>query len=177
MALLHFLHNKNKDIRAAFFDHNTPTSLEAERFVLKYCLEHDIDMVTGRTLQLPPKGDSKEDFWRRKRYEFLHSLKGVVATAHHLNDVAETYLFGCINGQPKFIGRNYYNVVRPLLLTPKTELESWCKRHDVPHIWDKSNAHLQFNRNRIRRQIMPEVLQVNPGFLKVVKRLLQEQWD
>jgi len=177
MALLHFLKQANPNIQAAFFNHNTETSHQAERFVLQYCLDNDIPCTRSITLDLPVRGDSPEEFWRRRRYEFLHNLRGKVATAHHLNDVAETYLFGCIHGQPKFIGRTYYNVVRPILSTTKDTLYDWCERHGVPFIEDETNNHLRYNRNRIRHNIMPEVQQVNPGFLRVVDRLQQEKWD
>jgi tRNA(Ile)-lysidine synthetase-like protein len=176
MALLHFLRQANKEVEVAFYNHNTETSFEAEKFVIRYCLENGIPFTKGWNQNTKPKQDSWEEFWRNERYKFLHSLKGEVATAHHLNDVAETYLFGCIHGRPKFIHREFHNVVRPLLLTPKSVLISWCKRHKVPFIEDESNKDTRFNRNRIRHNILPEIHQVNPGFLTVIKRLQKEKW-
>jgi len=174
MALLTFLHRANKDIGVAFFDHGTETSREAEEFLMPYCANKDIIFRKRILTKSKPKGDSWEEFWRNERYKFLHSLNGDVATGHHLDDAAETYLFGCIHGKPKYIWHRLKNVVRPLLLTPKSELISWCDRHKVRYVEDETNKDTRFVRNRIRHNIIPEVLQVNPGFLTVVRKLVKE---
>lgn len=182
MAALHFLRNGKHGVAAAFFHHDTETSEAALRFLARYCTDHNIPLITGRICGSKPQKDSWEEWWRKERYAFLHSLKGkTVATAHHLNDVAETYLWGCIHGQPRFI--NYTkphqgtdsNVVRPFLLTRKDQLVAWCRRHDVPWVKDASNDDVSFDRNRIRNNIMPEVERANPGFLRVVERLLKQR--
>jgi len=61
--------------------------------------------------------------------------------------------------------------VRPFLQASKTELKAWCERHDVSWIYDPSNEDISYSRNRIRHEVMPQVLKVNPGFLSVVQRL------
>jgi tRNA(Ile)-lysidine synthase len=183
MALLSFLRNEQRPrwIKAFFFDHGTETSEKAHEFVAGYCALKGIDLEVGRLRKSKPKKDSWEEFWRKERYKWLHSQPFIIATAHHLNDVAETYLWSMAHGHPRFIHyqkpfdeQETQNIVRPLLLTPKSELVSWCERHQVPYIEDHSNEDLRFTRNRIRHNIMPEMLKVNPGFLKIVARKLIE---
>jgi len=184
MALLSFLRRNNPSITAIYFHHGTEHGQEAFNFVRNYCLENGInfkyDMLKGEK----PKNKSWEEFWREARYSYLHSLtEYTIATAHHLNDAAETYLWGCINGSPRFIHyrqpseNGFTNIVRPLLLTPKSELMNWCERHSVPYIQDPSNSDTNYTRNKIRHNIMPGVFEVNSGFLTVVKRLVEEHID
>jgi len=185
MALLSFLRNEKRPrwIKAFFFDHGTETSQKAREFVTDYCAarpgETGIDLEIGKLHGAKPADESWEEFWRNKRYGWLHKQPFIIATAHHLNDVAETYIWGTAHGHPRFIyyqkpneAESRWNIVRPLLLTPKQELYDWCERHQVPYIEDSSNTDLRFTRNRIRHKIMPQMLQINPGFLKVVSRQL-----
>jgi len=183
MAALSFLNNSKRRISAVFFNHGTEASEAAQSFLTHYCGEQGIPLITGHITGSKPKRDSLEAWWREQRYTFLHSLDLTIATAHHLNDVAETYLWGCLHGQPRFINYNKphnsnpSNVVRPFLLTPKQELVAWCERKAIPWLEDASNTDIRFDRNLIRRNIMPEVLKVNPGFLKVVGRLLNKKLE
>lgn len=185
MALISFLRNGKRPctIKAFFFDHDTKTSLLAKQFVGNYCNEKGIELVVGKIQGTKPAKESWEEYWRNQRYSWLHSQNQIIATAHHLNDVAETYIWSIANGHPRIIryrkperGRQS-RIIRPLLLTPKKELYDWCRRHEVPYIEDTSNTDLKFTRNRIRHEIMPRMLQVNPGFLKVMARKVLKEYE
>ena len=91
---------------------------------------------------------------------------------HHLDDVIETYLFSTIHGKSKLISYRNQNVIRPFLGTKKSDFVKWCQDKKVPFWDDKSNLDVDFARNRIRHNIIPEVLKINPGIHKVVKKLL-----
>jgi len=95
-----------------------------------------------------------------------------IITAHHLDDAVETYLFSSFHGTSKTIPYNRKKVIRPFLLTRKSEFEAWCANKNVPYWSDASNKDLRFARNRIRHAIMPEVLRVNPGIHKVVAKMI-----
>ena len=62
------------------------------------------------------------------------------------------------------------NVIRPLLITEKHKILNWAKRKNVNHINDPSNLKTKYKRNLIRHNIIPDVLQVNPGIRKVIKK-------
>lgn len=171
MALLSFI-GAHQNITAFYFDHGTKHGQEAKQFVSDYCHAKGISLVVGQIANSKTSDLSWEEYWRNERYAFLNAqIDQTIATAHHLNDVAETYLWGCIHGKPKFINYQIKNIVRPFLLTPKTELLSWCNRKQVPYIIDPSNEDTKYTRNRIRQNILPQVDFVNPGFLTVVKKL------
>lgn len=186
MTLLSFLRNEKRPrcIKAFFFDHCTQTSREAREFVSDYCNEKDIPLTIGRVTGSKPNRDSWEEYWRNQRYGWLHQQEFIIATAHHLNDVAETYIWGMAHGQPRIIryrkpkpNETDTLIVRPLLLTPKAELYDWCHRHNVPYLEDQTNEDTKYVRNRIRQNIMPEMLQVNPGFLKVMARQVEREYE
>jgi tRNA(Ile)-lysidine synthase TilS/MesJ len=62
------------------------------------------------------------------------------------------------------------------MMTKKSELMDWCCRHSVPYVHDKSNEDTKYARNRIRNNIIPEALAVNPGLHKVVGKLVAAQY-
>lgn len=180
MAAFDFLNNKSyRKVTAAFFHHGTEDSERAFRFLRDYLGFRDdgatVNFRVGFLTKPKPPRKSPEEHWRDERYKFLDSLGGPVVTAHHLNDCAETLLFSTFNGTPKTIPYRRREVIRPFLTTPKSELIAWCEKRGVPWIKDKSNEDVSYARNRIRHNIMPEVLKVNPGFLKVVARKVEER--
>jgi tRNA(Ile)-lysidine synthase len=188
MALLSFLRNhRPRDVVAYFFDHDTAASKEAREFVINYCLSNDITLDVGKLSGKKPTEESWEEFWRNQRYEWLHSKVEesgrYIATAHHLNDVAETYIWSMAHGHPRFIHYQQpwrdkkSKIIRPFLLAPKSELYNWCERHQVPFIEDVSNNDVRFTRNRIRHNIYPEILKINPGFLKTVEKSWKDFYE
>jgi len=183
MAALSFLSNKSyRNITVAFFHHGTEDSERAQLFLQNYLNTSPFknvasEMVIGNLKAPKPPRKSPEEHWRDERYSFLHTLDAPVITAHHLDDCIETWLFGAINGKPKTIPFRNKNVMRPFLTTPKEKLQYWCERKAVPWIEDSSNKNVSYARNRIRHNIMPEVLKVNPGIAKVVVRKIYEAYD
>lgn len=177
MAALSFLRNGGHKVVALHFNHGTDHAKHADKFVSEYCRSMNIPMCSMAISSThKPKEFSWEEYWRIERYKFfkLHSDK-VIATAHHLNDVAETYLMGAAHGVPKIIPYKFNHIRRPFLLVPRAALLRWCERNRVPFILDPSNDELTHMRNRVRHCILPEVLAVNPGFLTVIsKKVLAE---
>ena len=66
------------------------------------------------------------------------------------------------------------NVIRPFLLNEKSVFEEWCNKRGVSYIYDESNSSIDYSRNRIRHNIVPEALKVNPGLKLVVKKLVKK---
>jgi tRNA(Ile)-lysidine synthase len=86
-----------------------------------------------------------------------------VALGHTLSDQAETVLFRFLRGagsaglagiRPVTAGR----IVRPLLEVDRAELEGFLRERGIPWREDSSNADPRFARNRIRRQLMPQLI-------------------
>ena len=174
MAALDFL-RRSHDVVALHYNHGTPFSDNAENIVYEYCKEHSVDCRRSKNLHEPPRGASLENFWREARYNFFeNSRKGLsVVTCHHLDDVAERWLFTAMNGNPHLIPAFRDCYIRPFLQTRKEVFEGWCDRKKVPYIEDPSNMDTRFMRNFIRHEIMPRALMVNPGIYKVLRKKLR----
>lgn len=173
VALLHFLSLKHR-VKAAFFHHGTENSDRAEDFVEKLCEKMSVKLFVGRITESKPKDLSEEEHWRNCRYEFLSSFRYVV-TAHNLDDVAETWVWSSLHGTPKLIPYERGNIRRPLLCTRKKDLIEWCTSHRVDWIEDSSNQDTKYTRNFIRKEMMPQVLRVNPGIHKMLEKKLKEK--
>jgi tRNA(Ile)-lysidine synthase len=170
MALADFYKRGGRKFTAAYYNHGTPQADEMQRHVSLWCILNDVPFATSKLTTPKPKEKSPEEHWRDERYKWLLSDGLPVITAHHLNDVAETYLFTALNGTPRLIPARNGHIIRPFLTNPKSELTSWCVRHNIKWIEDQSNTNIKGPRNRIRHAIMPEALKVNPGLLTVLKK-------
>ena len=171
MAILDFLVNGRYSPNVLYFNHNTKHGDEAEEFITRYCKDKGLNLIIGRTDIKPTS--NKEKQWSDARYEFFSNFDYPVMTCHHLDDCVETYIFTCLRGFQSVIPyKKGKNVIRPFLLNEKSTFESWCKRKDVPFIEDKSNFSVNFTRNRIRHNIVPEALTVSPGLKGIVKRMI-----
>lgn len=165
MAVLNFL-SKNHEVTAAFFHHGTAASDQGFRVITAYCSEYNLPLMVGYNHGLCPAGQSQEEWWRNRRYEFFDSLGdslGPVITAHHLDDVVETWIWSSLHGTAKLIPYRRNSVIRPFMLNPKQEFVDWCLRHGVPWHEDPTNQDTDYIRNHIRHRIVPEALVVNPG--------------
>jgi len=126
----------------------------------------------------PTKARSKlstEERLREKRYEFfMQAAKefgaGCVATAHTLDDQAETVLMRVIKGSslkgvigihPKRVEAKI-KFVRPLFEIRKKEIIKYLKNKKISFRVDQTNLEDKFLRNRIRNKVMPYLEKINP---------------
>lgn len=174
MGVLSFLQNGRYKPMVVHFDHGTKHGREAKEFVQDYCADHDLKLHLSQVGRPRDKKESWEEFWRNERYKFLFSLPFRVATAHHLDDVVETWVMGWAHGNPKFIKPVVKNVIRPFLLASREGIKGWVRRRDIPFIEDPSNSSTKYARNRVRHKIIPQLLKINPGMRGLVRKLM---WD
>ena len=170
MAILDFLLNGGYQPYVLYFNHNTEHGQVAEDFVTQYCQDKGLKLFTGRT-ELSPKSN-KEKIWSDLRYEFFSKFDFPIITCHHLDDCVETYLFSCLRGFQSVIPYSKRNVIRPFLLNEKSVFYKWCEGKNVPFVEDESNLSVDYSRNRIRHNIVPEALLVNPGLKTVVRKMI-----
>lgn len=133
------------------------------------------------------RGVSLEEAGRELRYEALaeaaHSAGfGVIATAHHADDQAETILMhlfrGCapgglagMAGRRTLPGDPPLLLIRPLLDVRKDELLRYCRAHGVQPRPDWTNLELRYRRNRLRHLVLPLVESAYPGSVPAILRL------
>ncbi len=112
----------------------------------------------------PPRGTSPEAWWRGERYRLLEAVRerlgcAAIATAHTLDDQAETVLLKLLRGSgPRgtaAIRRRRGTVVRPLLDLGREELREWLRTHAV--VWREDASNLAADRPRawLRRNVVP----------------------
>lgn len=175
MVFTHFLRKGKKKVDLAFFDHDTVHSKMARKFVENYADDHKLNLFIGRVKGFKGR-KSLEEFWRDERYAFFNRINSkFILTCHHLDDCVETWLMSSFHGNGKLIP--YYrpaNIYRPFLLTEKKSIIKYAENHNVTWVEDPTNQHTNFMRNHIRHNVMPQVLKVNPGIRKTIRKKLLE---
>jgi len=172
MVICDFLLNTNKNFSLVHIHHGTDHAKKAYEFVKSYAHKHKLGLLTKfiRPYNTTDKKVSCEAYWRDERYNVFHSLHQNVVTAHHLDDAVEWWIFSSMHGIGKLIPITNKNVIRPLIITEKNKLLKWASRHNVKFVQDPSNELTKYKRNHIRHNVMPEILKINPGIRKVIKK-------
>ena len=143
-------------------------------FVETFCKERNIPCVVERGDvygQAQRLGLGVEETGRRLRYEFLRRTAEElgcqrIATAHNADDNLETLLLHLVRGAGLHglagIPPRRGEIVRPLLTTSRADIEAYLAEHGLTHVEDCTNADESYARNRIRRQVVPVLRQLNP---------------
>lgn len=132
--------------------------------------------VAAEAAKLPGKrAETIEEAARRVRYAWFRELMrqgplDAVATAHTLDDQAETVLAKILRGAwtegiagiHPVVEFTEGRILRPLLGTRRAEVESYLKALCQPWREDSTNRHLTFTRNRIRHELLPGLEAWNP---------------
>lgn len=93
-----------------------------------------------------------------------------LALAHHGDDNAETVLFQMIRGsgidglagmQTRRRLDKQIEVIRPLLSVTRAQIEAYLEERGQGYCVDSTNADLAYSRNKIRKQILPLLCEVN----------------
>ncbi len=129
----------------------------------------------GKHAESPKPRETIEEAARRLRYQWFRKLMAsgevdAVATAHTLDDQAETVLAKFLRGAwteglagiaPR-LETPEGAILRPLLATTRAEIESYLGELGQSWCEDSSNRHLTFTRNRIRHELLPLLEGWNP---------------
>jgi tRNA(Ile)-lysidine synthase len=171
LAIAHFLKKGNREVTLFHFNHGCEYSdrIQDECEELARKLQLPI-LVRKNSEPVIPAGESKENHWRKMRYQFLRSFYDKIITGHHLSDAVETWVWSSLHGDGKIIPAESGNIIRPFLLTPKRNFEEYCSRHNLIPVHDPYNEDYSLPRNLIRHKMMPLILQVNPGIEKVIAK-------
>lgn len=193
VCLLHWLNSLRAEwgvrLTAAHYNHNLrgEQSLRDEEFVRsfvpEYCPGVELEVGSGDVAaQAAQRGTGIEETAREMRYAFLQETANrvgadVIATAHHAEDNAETLLLHLMRGSGlrglTGISPRRDNLVRPFLTTRREEIETYLRVYGLPHVEDSSNADERFIRNRVRRQLLPLLEQMQPQFIAHANKTAQ----
>ncbi len=176
-ALLHLLARlraeRGIELRAVHVDHRLhPQSAAWSAHCERTCDALAVPLQVAQADARPARGESPEAAARRVRYAACARLlepDQELATAHTLDDQAETLLLRLLRGSGvegavgirprRALGGSW--VIRPLLGFRKAALREYAAGEDLAWIEDPSNQALQHDRNFIRQRVMP---------------LLEERW-
>lgn len=156
-----------------------------EAFAKKLGRAYGLETVTERT-DVPALAKklkiSVEHAARRARYDFLSRLAlkrkfRLIATAHHADDHAETFLLNLLRGtEPKGLmgipvkralrrgNGAAISVIRPLLPVTRAEIMEYVKTNAIAHRKDKSNEDEKHRRNWLRKTLIPLIEKKQPRF-------------
>jgi len=176
MAVAHFYAVGRKRIKLAYMNHGTTQADQMEACVADFANKYRLPFVTKKIKNLKPTDLSPEEFWRNERYDWFRSFGMPVITAHHLDDAVETWIFTSINGTPRLIPSKNGLIFRPFLLNRKDTLLRYCIDNKIRWVEDLSNQDRSSPRNRIRHNIIPEILKINPGLHKTIKKKIMESY-
>ena len=94
-----------------------------------------------------------------------------IALAHTASDNIETVIFNLARGTglsgmrgivPKRSAAEL-EIIRPLILCTREEIENYVKYHSLPFCTDKTNFDTHYKRNFIRHKIVPLLKELNPA--------------
>ncbi len=199
VCLLHWLNGLRDEygftLTAAHYNHQLrgEQSLRDEEFVRSFvgrCCP-GVKLVVGCgdvAAQAAQNGTGIEETAREMRYAFLRETAqqvgaDVIATAHNAEDNAETMLLHLMRGSGlrglTGIQPRRGALVRPFLTTRRRDIEEYLRIYGLPHVEDSSNADERFARNRVRRQLLPVLENMQPQFIshvgKTARLLAQDE--
>lgn len=183
VVLLHLFAHTNFNIRAIYIHHGlSPNADSWAEFCEQYCKRLNIPFILQKVTVDSTNGVENEA--REARYQAIQQhLKSneILATAHHLDDQAETFLLALKRGsgikglsamQAVTFLQNF-TVFRPLLTFSKVELLAYAKAHQLQWIEDESNTNNRYDRNFLRNKILPLLNQRWQQFSEMVARSAQ----
>jgi tRNA(Ile)-lysidine synthase len=198
MVLLHLLHELASghgwQLTAAHLNHQLRgrSSDADERLVRRTAKKLHVPLVTGRAAVAELARNRKlslEMAARQLRHDFLARAAKrrnfpIVALAHHADDQLELFFLRLLRGSGgeglagmKWRTRSASDagiqLVRPLLDQPKAVLVEYAAARRIRYREDASNAVLDFQRNRIRHELLPLLRRkYQPALDKTISRVM-----
>lgn len=185
VVLLHLLMQCGVRVEAMHVEHGIrgETSQRDCAFVCDLCASWHIPLHVVH-LDVPAQAAMEkrglEETARHLRYAALEKVRAeqaldLIATAHHLNDQAETVLMHLVRGtSPKGLegmAQESGRLIRPLLSFSRTCIEEYARAHQLAFVQDETNADIAYTRNYLRHEILPRLETLNPRVVEALGRL------
>ena len=183
VALLHLLLAVGQHVAVGHVHHGLRDEADRDAaFVRDLARRSGVPFGERRVDARTRDGRSPEARARMLRYGALLELAGElgcgrIATAHTLEDQAETVLLRAIRGtgldglggiEPESGNRR---VIRPLLQERRAALRSYLEERGLNWRQDRSNEDLRIPRNRLRASVLPVLEEVHPGATRKLAQL------
>ena len=147
-----------------------------EQLAISYGFPFVLREVNGKALK---SSGNFQNIARQTRYDFFQKVAKDhnaqwIATAHHLDDQAETILLKLLSGSTikglAGMALKEGNHCRPLLHIPRTDLHAYAEQHSLSWREDASNSSLEYDRNHLRNEILPSLHERHPRWLNGLAR-------
>ena len=181
MALLDVVARLGREVVAHGVDHGLRPEASGE-LDLAEAHADKLGVPFARTRLKVAKGGNVQARAREARWSALCRAAAtagasLIATAHHADDRAETVLIRLLHGAgPRGLAvltprarapapDAAVDVIRPLLLARRVDIEAYVARHTIPFAVDPSNADPRYLRTRVRRELLPLLVALSPGIV------------
>ncbi|MFC1494125.1 tRNA lysidine(34) synthetase TilS [Thermodesulfobacteriota bacterium] len=166
------------DLIIAHYNHGLRNSEDdnENRLVEKLAAKYGLPIECERASDLESSMASLEEMARDSRYAFLKKVKSKhkadkISLGHNLNDQAETFLMRLLRGSgmtglsgiPPVRDEVF---IRPLIETGREEILDYLDCHQIEYTIDSSNSDKKFLRNRIRLELIPELIKYQPNLVE-----------
>ncbi|MDR6529041.1 tRNA(Ile)-lysidine synthase [Chryseobacterium rhizosphaerae] len=151
-----------------------------QKVVQDFCEKNHIKFHLYEVSEKDKKPDHSIQLWARElRYHFFKEIQNqekleFLVTAHHLNDQLETFIINLskaagINGLSGIPSHDNH-ILRPLLTFSKKEIYQFAEENHIEFREDLSNKKSDYLRNKIRNEIVPQLMETNDHFLENFKK-------
>ncbi len=188
-VLLHIMHEAQLPIHAVHVNHHLhQNSAQWDQHCKTICETWQIPISVVHIEPNQISQNNIEESARNERYKLLFKFvedKYSLVTAHHKNDLVETLLLQLLRGAgPAGLAAMSYQRetdggkhLRPLLDYTRSDLLDYAQAHQLHWVEDASNDSISFNRNYLRKKILPKLIERWPSALQTLTRAVELQAD
>ena len=165
-------------LRAIHVNHGiSPNADDWLKICQAQCQKLEIEFISSKISLDENHPLGTEGQARKLRYASLDSLKkGILVTAHHQQDQAETFFLQFLRGSglrglssmQEFDASRL--LWRPLLTVNQDLIKDYLSQKNIVHVDDESNSDDKYDRNFLRNNIFPELQKRFPQAIKTINR-------
>lgn len=160
-------------------------SMRDEAFVREFAQKNGLELFVkdfDTYSYMSKEKKSLEMSARELRYEWFDLLVrehgfNTIATAHHSDDAAETFLINILRGTGiaglHGILPKSGNIIRPMLFAGRREIEEYALRHNITFVEDSTNKDNKYTRNKIRNEVIPILREIAPNFDVTIRKNIE----
>ncbi|MGB5396951.1 MAG: tRNA lysidine(34) synthetase TilS [Gammaproteobacteria bacterium] len=181
-VLLHLCQRLGLKLRAVHVHHGLQAQADGwTKHCERICAQLEVDLSVLRVDASPARGESPEDAARKARYAAFQQVLTpgeCLLTGHHANDQAETLLLQLMRGAGaaglaampacKPFAGSWHG--RPLLEFSRADMLAYASAESLDWIEDPSNCDTDYDRNLLRRNVLPLLHERWPTVEKSISR-------
>jgi tRNA(Ile)-lysidine synthase len=177
------------EVILGYFNHNLrEDSKDEENFVIKEAKKRKLKLlVNGADVKdyCTKHSLSIEEGARELRLDYLRNLKkeenaDLIALGHNLDDKVENFFIRLLRGSGFGLFQMSYrnnDILRPLLDLRKKEIIDYLRENKIVFYNDPSNQSDSYLRNKIRKNLVPLLEEINEGSVDNISRSVENLRD